>query len=186
MQNSNFIEIQLNKSRIKLMLLGSIVFVVLGFYFMIYPERLLNDFIRSITVIFLSGLLGVIFFGIVGFYILKRLIKNTPGLIISNDGITDNSNGISAGFIPWSDIKEIKQINIASQSFINLMVKNPQFYINQQQGWISKKFMELNFKKYGAITWISSNTLKYDYIELIKLIESRFEEYRLHSESIGK
>jgi hypothetical protein len=61
----------------------------------------------------LSGLAGIIFFGFVGFYLLKKLFNKKPGLIISNSGIVDNSSGISVGFIPWSDIKEIKETMVA-------------------------------------------------------------------------
>src|SRR6185437_9658806 len=108
--------------------------------------KFLSFICRSKTIIFISGLAGILFFGFVGFYLFKKLFDKKPGLIISNEGIVDNSGGLSAGFIPWSDIKEIKETIIANQKFISVIVKNPQHYIDRQSTRFKRWLMEKNYK----------------------------------------
>jgi hypothetical protein len=109
---------------------------------------------------------------------LEKLIKNEPALIISADGITDNSSGVSAGFIPWSDIIAVKEAVIANQRFINLVVKNPQEYIDRQKSVFRRKIMQKNHDIFGTGIGISTNTLKISYSELKKILEERVSEMK--------
>lgn len=52
--------------------------------------------------------------------------------IISDQGIFDNSSGVSAGQILWKDIDGILVIKIHRQRMIILQVNNPQDYIEKQ------------------------------------------------------
>jgi hypothetical protein len=117
-----------------------------------------------------------VFFGFLGFSICKRIFDNTPGLIISEDGITDNSSGTPAGFIPWSDITAIKETVVARQRFINLVVRNHKEYVQRQKSALKKKIMQKNFDIYGTGIGILPNSLKIDYSELKGIIERRFSE----------
>ena len=171
------VEIQLSKSKLTLMAIGSLVFVLVGIWFIINPTKFISPLHRSPTLIFCTGLASVIFFGFVGFYLFKKLFDHKPGLIISNSGIFDNSSGLSAGFIPWSDIKEIKETIIAKQKFINLVVKIPQHYIDGQPTKLRRWLMEKNYKSFGTVIGISANGLKYNYAELKLLLKARFQEY---------
>jgi hypothetical protein len=175
---SETVEIELSKSKLTLILLGSIIFVGLGIWFMINPEKLLTTIFRSTTMIFFAGLAGVLFFGFVGLFISKKLFDKSPGLVISNDGIVDNSSGVSAGFIPWSDIVEIKETKIVNQKFINLVVKNPQDYINRQSSAFKRWAMNKNYTSFGTAIGISANGLKYDYEDLKALLHKKFQEYK--------
>ncbi len=170
------IEIQLSKSKLTLRTIGSIAFVVIGTWFVLNPSRFLSFICRSTTIIFISGLASILFFGFVGFYLFKKLFDKKPGLIISNKGIVDNSGGLSAGFIPWSDIKEIKETIIANQKFISVIVKNPNHYIDRQSTRFKRWLMERNYKWYGSAIGISATGLKYNYDELKVLIQTCFRE----------
>jgi hypothetical protein len=160
------------------MLFGSIIFVGLGIGFVTNPARFISIMVRTKTVIFIGGFVGILFFGFIGFFILKKLFDKSPGLIISNDGITDNSSGVSAGFIPWSDIKEIREVRVVNQKFINLVVKNPEVYIDRQSNAFKRWIAQKNYKLYGTAIGISANGLKYNYEELKVLIQKRFQEYK--------
>jgi hypothetical protein len=172
------LEIQLSKTKLTLMAIGSLAFVIAGICGVINPTRFISFLYRSPTFIFLSGLAGIIFFGFVGFYLLKKLFDKKPGLIISNNGIVDNSSGISVGFVPWSDIKEIKETMVANQKFINLIVKNPQHYIEGQPTKLKRWIVKRNYKSFGTPIGISANGLKYNYDELKLLLQQRFEQYK--------
>jgi hypothetical protein len=173
----NQIEIKLSKSKLILRLFGSIVFVILGILFVINPANFVSEIVRSTTFIFCAGLISITFFGFVGLLILRKLVDKSPGLIISDKGITDNSSGVNAGFIPWSDIIAIKETKVVNQKFINIVVKNPDEYIDRQKSSFKKKTMKANYKMFGTAIAISTNALKYDYADLKRLLETKFQEY---------
>jgi hypothetical protein len=173
MQNLETIEIGMSKLKTISLLIFCLLFVAAGICFVISPERFVSIIVSNPTIIFLVGCTGILFFGFVGFSILKKLVKNEPALIISEDGITDNSSGVSAGFIPWSDIIAVKEAVIANQRFINLVVKNPQGYIDRQSSKFKRKIMQKNHDIFGTGIGISTNTLKISYGELKKILEER-------------
>lgn len=170
-------EIQISKSKLILMLLGCLVFVGIGIAFLIAPEKFKSFIMRSATIIFIAGLLGVLFFGICGFLIFKKLFDKSPGLIISDEGITDNSGAASGGFIPWIDIVAIKETKVVNQKVIYLVVKNPQAYIDKQKSLFNKKMMRINQRRYGGILGISANGLKINFTELKDILEKKFADF---------
>ena len=172
------IEIQLDKSKLTSMLIGALAFVGIGIWFVINPTKFISPVCQSVTKIFVAGIAGIIFFGFIGFSIFKRLFDKKPGVIISLNGIVDNSSGLSAGFIPWSDIKEIKETIVARQPFINLVVKNPQNHFDKQSSKIKRWLMKRNYKSFNTAVGISANNLKYNYDDLMLLIQTRFQQYR--------
>jgi len=176
MQDSETIAIPLSKLKITVMLFGCLLFVIAGLSFVISPASFTSIICRSPTMIFISGCMGIVFFGFLGFSIFKKVIDNTPGLIISRDGITDNSSGVPAGFIPWSDIKAVKETVVANQRFINLIVKNPQDYIDRQQSAFKRKIMQKNYDIFGTEIGISANALKINYRDLKQILEKRVSE----------
>jgi hypothetical protein len=104
------------------------MFILFGIAFVISPETFSSVIVRSSTIIFLAGCIAIVFFGFVGFLLLKKLIDNTPGLIISENGITDNSSGVPAGFIPWSDI-----VALAIERIIFLLFYRSKLKLNEGQ-----------------------------------------------------
>jgi hypothetical protein len=155
------------------MFLGSMAFVVGGIWFVTNPARFISLIVKSTTKIFIAGLASILFFGFVGIFIFKKLFDKNPGFVISENGIVDNSGGLSAGFIPWSDIDEIKETIIANQKFISLIVKNPQTYIERQPSAFKRWAMKRNYKSYGAAIGISANGLKYNYKDLKTLLDKK-------------
>ena len=172
------VEIKLSKSKLSLMAIGSIAFIVSGVNFALSPSRFVSSLFRSPSMIFISGITAIIFFSFVGYYLLKKLFDKTPGLIISDKGIVDNSGALSAGFIPWSDIKGIKETIVAKQKFITVVVRNPQFYIHRQPTRLKRWLMKRNYQWFGSAIGISANGLKYNYDELKALIQTEFEKYK--------
>jgi hypothetical protein len=178
MKETEQIEIQLSKSKLTLLFLGSIMFVGLGVWYVISPPIVNIPIFSNPTLVFIIGLASILFFGLLGFYIFKKLFDKSPGLIISDEGVYDNSSAVSAGFVPWTDIVEIKETKVVNQLFINLVVKNPQDYIDRQKSAFKRKTMQINHKNYGTVIGISTNGLKIKYDELKALIDSRFADFK--------
>lgn len=181
MNDISALTIQLSKSKLTIMLLGSMAFVGLGIWFVADPASITSWRHSSESLAIFSGIASILFFGLMSFVISKKIFDTTPGLIISNDGLTDNSSGISAGFVPWSDIKEITEIKIVNQQFIKLVVGNPEVYIARQPNAFKRWVAQRNYKMYGSPIGISANGLKYTYEDLNVLIQRRFQEYKSKS-----
>ncbi|MCF1713282.1 hypothetical protein L0U88_01410 [Flavihumibacter sp. RY-1] len=167
------IEIPLSKKKLVLLLAGSLVFVAAGIWFLINPPKINNALFGNPTFILIISIAAILFFGTIAVLIARKLPENKPGLIIDSVGLTDNSGGISAGQILWSDLQNISVIEINRQKIILLEVKNPQDYINRQTSGLKRKLMQLNYNSYGTPLSISSNSLQIEFNELVTLLNNR-------------
>src|SRR5690606_50295 len=116
-KNMKQVEIPLSKKKMYLMLIGSIVFVLIGVWIILAQPMVRNVFFNNPIVKNVSGILAILFFGAVAISLSRKVQDNTPGLIVNEDGILDNSSAISAGFISWAEIINIEVFNIANQNF---------------------------------------------------------------------
>ena len=161
------IEIQLSKSNLLLLAIGATGFVVMGILFAIKPS---NFQPHQQTLITTLGIVSILFFGACLLFMVKKLFDNKAGLMIDENGITDNSSGTSVGLIEWEDITNIKTSQVGFAKFILIETTNPEKYISKAKNSISKKGMRANHKTYGTPLSISSNTLQIKFDELLKVI----------------
>lgn len=172
------IEIPLSKKKLIIMLIGSIGFVAVGLWFVIKPPAINNSFFGNSTVILLSGIASILFFGLCAVFMAPKISDKKPGLIIDSIGITDNSSGVSAGQIFWNDIENISVIELHRQKLIMLHLINPQEYIDKQTSGFKRKVMNMNLNMYETPCIISSNTLQINFDELLSILYTRLEESR--------
>lgn len=171
----NKIEIPLSKTKLLLGFGGSVLFVLLGLYFlttMADQETRFNP-----TMVKGVGISSILFFGATGIYGIKKMFDKTIGLTIDENGIFDNTNASSVGFIKLTDITAIKTEQVASTKFLLIYTTNPDFYLDKVKGF-KRKLMEGNNRMYGTPLSITSNTLKYNFNDLEKIINDRLDEQR--------
>lgn len=177
------IEIPLSKNKIYLLLIGVVIFLIAGFWMFIKPENA-GDFYNPMIKRFLYlnsesiqiiGIVGIVFFGAIGIYGIRKLFNKKAGLIIDSKGITDNSNATSIGLIEWNDISRISTKEVMSTKFLLIYIINPEKYIGKAKNVIHAKLMKANLKMYKTPLSITSNTLKYDFGELEKLIKTELD-----------
>jgi len=166
------IEIPLSKNKMFKTLLGALVFVGIGIWFLINPN------FGNPTLISIIGLASILFFGLGGVIILRKFSDKNPGLIISRQGITDNSSGVSAGLITWKDIQEIKISKIMSEKFIILVVRNPQYYLDKVTNPLKRNTIKINCKIYGSPISISANALQTNFNELHTILVKKMNDYK--------
>jgi len=176
MSVENQIEIPLSKQKLYLMLFGSILAVIAGFRLVLNPPKSNHPIFGNPTLILIIGIAAIIFFGSIAIFLTKKLRDNKPGLIINSEGIIDNSNGVSAGLVLWKDVIVISTSNVLNQKFLMFFVKNPEEYINRQNGIVKRKAMEMNYRSYGSPISISANTLDTNFEELYELLQRKFNE----------
>lgn len=170
------IEIPLSKKKLILMLIGSICFVAAGIWFVFNPPTMSNPIFGNPTIIFVTGIASILFFGLCAVLMVRKLQDNNPGLIIDHKGLTDNSSGVSAGQILWSDIENISVMEIHREKTIMLKVKNPQYYIDKQESGFKRKMMQINFKMFGTPLSITSNTLQIEFDDLLNILNKYLNE----------
>lgn len=79
----------------------------------------------------LIGLVALVFFGLCAIYLIKRAIVHLPALIISPEGITDNSSYIGAGLIEWKDLNKVDVIEMSGQLYLALYTYDPNLIVNR-------------------------------------------------------
>ena len=121
------------------------------------------------------GIVGIVFFGAIGIYGIRKLFDKKAGLIIDKNGITDNSNATSIGLIEWNDILRIRTKEVMSTKFLLIDIENPEKYIKKAKNRIQAKLMKVNLNMYETPLSITSNTLKYDFGELEELIKTELK-----------
>ncbi len=172
MNTEDKIVIPLNKTKLLLGIIGSILFIILGNWLIINSSvvgsRFSNSFIIGM------GLVCVIFFAGTAIISLSKFFSKKPGLQIDANGITDNSNATSLGLIAWQDILSARTEQVMTAKFIIIDVANPSDYINKLTGW-KRKLVMANYKKYNSPITISCNTLKTNCSELEKIIQNWIE-----------
>lgn len=114
----------------------------------------------------------------VSVYVVRTLLSKTPGLVVSDAGILDDSSAVSGGFIPWSDIIEINARSIFGQHYLGIQVHNPDEYINRKKTWLQRFLMRRNHRQFKAVISISASSLRISHEELEDLIKRRFDAYK--------
>jgi hypothetical protein len=173
METTQRIIIPLSKTKVSLLLLGSLAFVASGFWFVTNPPP---TFLPPMA-LKLVGVLTVLFFSLTGVVAIRKMLDTEPGIVIDEEGIKDNSSGLAAGLIPWRDIKDLSVLEIGRQKMIMIHVTSPQKYIDRQPSFIQKKVAQLNLNNYGSPISLSANTLKCSFDELFNILKTNMEKH---------
>jgi hypothetical protein len=170
--------IESSKTKVIVMVIGALLFVALG----VWMSTLDADYIESQgrfnnpTVVRGVGIAAVVFFSLCAVLGTKLLFRTKPGLILSSKGIVDDSSGVAAGHIPWSDIVGFSIYEIHKQKMLVVKVVDPEKYI-AVGGAIKQALHRANYKLCGSPIAIASNTLKIGFDELTTLVNEYHKKY---------
>ena len=120
---------------------------------------------------------AIAFFSACGLFALFKLFDRTPGLVIDAEGIIDNSSGLSAGRIPWSDIRGLHVTVVQQRKFICVQVHDPDKYV-QRASFLKRQLDRLNAKYFGGPIFISAVALRTDFDELLRVVTESLERHR--------
>ena len=73
--------------------------------------------------------------------------------------------------------KSIQTEQVASTEFLLIYISNPDYYLDKVKGF-KRKLMQGNNKMYGTPLSITSNTLKYNFNDLVRLLNDKLNEQR--------
>ncbi len=170
----NDIEIKLSKKKTVFLFLGSLAFVLIGIFLIVFQAETDLPFLFVV----ITGVLCIAFFGYTGLYSLKQLFNKEPGFIINSKGIVDLSSGVCAGFISWEDIIEINRSTFFNQEFIVVKVNNPEKYIDKVTSPIKKKAVIANHKMMGSPINISNSILDIKFDTFYNLLMEYMKKYK--------
>lgn len=184
MKNLKQIEIPISKTKLVKLLFFSICFFAAGLWMIITNPQTKNIVFNN-PIIKVIASYGSLIMGLLGIYFFtKKLFDKKPGLILSEEGIIDNTSVFKFGLIPWSDISGIYektvQVSIASkQYFVTIELINPNDYISKETNTIKRKLLIANSNNYGSPIHISTNSLKTNHKDLLSLINEYFLTYKV-------
>lgn len=166
------IEVLFNKRKLLPLVGGALFFVLASILILGAAMKMQNHVIMQLFLITV-GLIGILFFGLIVLVMLPKLFTRKAGLIVADEGLWDNSSGVSAGFVPWSDIKKLNYTFSGTNTFMVLMLKKPDKFIEKQKNPIKKLAMRINCKISGSPIHILVSILDADLHTLNNLIAAK-------------
>jgi hypothetical protein len=163
--------IALSKRKTALLLACGLIFVAIGVWLIVMA--------KATGLSMLLGGSSVLFFGGCSYVALKKLMDRNPGLVVTAQGVTDNSAGASAGMVPWADVASVQARFLTGQKFVSLMLHDPQAYA-QRGNQLQKYLGGMNIKLVGTPVSISANSLSISFDELLTLLQTY---HRHHQET---
>jgi hypothetical protein len=170
--------IELSKIKILMLISGACVFVAIGIWMLmldsgdIASQRRFN----SPPIIYGIGAASIVFFGLCALFGIKKSFDKKPGLVLNSAGILDNSSGVAAGLIPWSEITGFSIFEIQKQKTLIIHVIHPEKYV-ASGGSIKRSLNRMNLKLCGSPIAISSNSLKIGFDELLETCDVYLATY---------
>jgi hypothetical protein len=117
-----------SKRKLALLTVGSFAFVVGGIF-------IIRDGSVPLILKVLGGYSGIVFFGMCLAYGLYRLMRPVPILVISQQGLFDNASAVGAGWLKWSEIKDVKIYRFMSQRFLGIIPMDLNAVLGRMSVW---------------------------------------------------
>lgn len=174
--------IELSRTKLVLLVLGSCVFVALGGWLLsidaeeIRAGRSFTLFYNDPTFVRVLGASSVFFFGLCGLFGLKKLFDKEPGLVLNSSGIVDNASAVAAGFIPWAEVVGTGIYEIQKQKMLVVGVSDPRKYV-ERGGPLRRVLNKASQGMVGSPIAISATALKIDFPELVALFDRYQQKY---------
>lgn len=114
-----------------------ILVIIVSVLFISNPGKYVSSLYFSEYIIFIIGLVSIIFTPFMLFLFLKRILFKNAMFIIDDEGIRDTVSIVDYPMIKWSEIASIEEkMNMAPQLLIYL--KDPESYIRNVNNAILK------------------------------------------------
>ena len=146
-----------------LLFLGSVGFAILGALLIFSTDPILR----------IVGVACVLFFGICGGFILRKLLGHGVAFIIDRRGILDSSPRIPGGCIRWEDITRVDVVMFRNQTFVGIDVRDREALYARSKG---SALMKENVTLVGFPVNIPSSYISMSAEELCEIILHYWKE----------
>lgn len=114
------------------------------------------------------GILGGLLFLISGG---RKIFDGKPGIVFNSEGFTDNSNGLSPGFVPWSEVTDIGAYTPRQGAdSVLVFVKDNEKYLETGSS-MAKMTKKANAKLVGTPILVGSTGLKISFEDLLAVFK---------------
>lgn len=164
--NNDFI-VMANKGRLVMLAVFCLVFVAVGIFILSIP---FNEPMWPMVI----GVLTIAVFGLCFLYYVKVLVKREPAVVVTKEGIIDNSSYIRAGLVKWEEIEAIDFLSFSGQTYLGIFTYDRELIINRSSG-MKKLFNRLNKGLLPSQVNIPVNNLACSAGELVNAIGERWK-----------
>lgn len=164
-----------SKTKILLILICSIAFLVCGIWALSYA---------AVSVVMsLVGILSLLMFGAGLIGGISLLSNSEPGLRLDSHGFEFLGTKIKTGPIAWAEVKDYCIVEIFGQKFISIRLKDPEAFLNRL-GPTARTLARANMAEEfgGGPISISSSTLAINFSSLVSLFNRYCQLYANSSE----
>lgn len=170
--------VPLSKKKLLAPLFIGIAFVALGLWLFslsdaeISLQRRFNPpFVRGLAIA------TMVLFGLIVFWTLGKLFDTSPGLVLNDKGLIDNTNMLSIGFVAWTEILAIEVRQIKSQPLLYVILREPERFI-AARGFIKRTLLRAFLMLGPGPVTITSHSLIISFDELVTLMSAYLSKYR--------
>ncbi|RJX39062.1 hypothetical protein D3P09_16310 [Paenibacillus pinisoli] len=149
---------------------ASLVFVAIGILMVALASK--ADNAGEGVMLAVIGAVSILFFGFCLWIYIRKLVANTPLLILSEEGLTDQASYGSAGFIRWEEIRDIGTMSMANQQFLCIFTHDPDLIVNRMTG-LQRMLTRMNKGLSSAQAHIPLKLLRCPLPQLLEEIEKR-------------
>ncbi len=176
MKSDEKLVVSLSKGNLIFGTVGSLLFVIMAIFIFINAVRnSLNVLGIFDIIISIVTILMFLFFFVMN---AKKLFEKNPGLVISKQGIVENSSGTSLNvLISWKDVISVEnKSNFFTKSII-LHIQNHNVYLKKAKELAPNKLAGFNLSGASSRIVISPFGLAMSQDELYKIINDNFKKY---------
>jgi hypothetical protein len=158
-----------SRAKMALVLLGSIVFVVIG----VWIGTLRIERVVPILEVIVATYIGVPFFGACGLYAAYRLAIRRPALQIDSSGITDTSSALGAGRLLWDEVDHVVLYKYYGQSMLGVIPRDLDILLVRQHP-VRRYLTKLNLQLGCAPINVAQVGLPMKVAELADVLRTRY------------
>lgn len=175
------IEIYSSKKKALVVVLGSLLFVVVGIYMFINAEDFTSYRSRFPLYTKMLGIVSALFFGTALLISIKQLFTDKLILVIDKFGVNVNPKKSLEEYIEWKNIIGFSELKIHRQKFVVIDINNSDYWIQKEKNRLRKKLMKFNFRNYGSPFNLSANVMQTNYAELVKILNENLNKYKYNA-----
>jgi len=158
-----------------LLFVGSCIFVAMGISLALFPDRFLSRYPESI--VFSIGIICTLFFSACAIASLRTLLFKKIALSINATGIVINPRKKRTTALQWSEISGFKEVNVATQKFVAVILFNPSNRLEAETNSFNKRMLNYNLKNYGSPYCFSANAYDTNHKALLSTLNEALYQY---------
>jgi hypothetical protein len=158
-----------SRSKLVLVLLGSIAFVLLGIWI---GSPGVAQRVPRWKIVFVSYV-GAPFFTACGLYAAYRLVSHRPSVEIDSKGVSDSASGLAAGRLSWDEVDHLVLYRYSGQPLLGIVPRDLEIFLSRQHP-VRRSLTKLNLALGCAPVNIPQVALPMKVVELAELLHTRY------------